>query len=397
MINVLIFYNEKELKPIGGPTGYLYNLRDGLRKINSNEVKVSFYDAPIKTESKLKKKVKKIIPRFIMNWKSNIENVKEIKRIDKDDGMGDFDFSKYDFVHFHSTEDFYHYRNTVKKSNCKVILTSHSPQPLHQEIVDKIINLSEKKRFYFYSKIEKMDEYAFLHADYIFFPAEEALECYDKTWNKFKIIYPKIKKYIRYIPTGIISAYSNPINIYDKYKIPENSFIVSYVGRHNKIKGYDRLKKIGEYVLNNNKNIYFLIAGKEVPLTGLNSKNWIEIGWTDKPYDIIGASDIFVLPNKETYFDIALLEVMSLGKTICLTNTGGNKYFKRFNSNGLIFYEYDNIEEIGNIILDLYNKKNECIKGGRSNTKIFSDNFTSKKFAQNYYEIIASINNEKKY
>lgn len=397
MIKVLIFYNENLLKPIGGPSGYLYNLRDGLNKVNSDEVEISFYNAQIKGENKLKKKIKKIIPRFVMNWKSNIENLKAIKRIAKDDGMGEFDFSKYDFVHFHSTEDFYHYRNTVKKSNCKVILTSHSPQPLHQEIVDKIINLSEKKRLYYCSKIEKMDEYAFLNANYVFFPAKESLECYDKTWKKFKNIYSKIKKYIRYIPTGIIPVYSNPIDIYDKYKIPENSFIVSYVGRHNKIKGYDRLKEIGEYVLNKNKNIYFLIAGKETPLTGLNRKNWIEIGWTDKPYDIIGVSNIFVLPNKETYFDIALLEVMALGKTICLTNTGGNKYFKRFNSDGLIFYEYNNVEEIGNIILNLYNKKCECKKGGRSNIKIFDENFTSKKFAQNYYETIASINDEKKY
>lgn len=396
MIKVLIFYNEKLLKPIGGPSGYLYNLRDGLNKINSNEVEFSFYNEPIKKDNKIKDRIKRIIPRFIKNYRSNMANMKEIKKIDNDDGLGEFDFSDYDFVHFHSTEDFYHYRNTIKKSKCKVILTSHSPQPLHQEIVDKILNLSEKKRYYFYSKIEKMDEYAFLYADYIFFPAEEAIECYDRTWKKFKKIYNKIKDNIRYIPTGIIPARaSNKMNIYEKYKIPENSFVVSYVGRHNQIKGYDMLKKIGEYVLNNNKNIYFLIAGKEFPITGLNNKNWIEVGWTDKPYDIIYESDIFVLPNKETYFDLALLEVMSLGKTICLTSTGGNNYFKKFNSDGLIFYEYDDVEKISNIILELYNKKNECIEGGKSNNKIFKANFTSEKFAENYYKMIASLKDEK--
>ena len=40
MIKVLIFYNENLLKPIGGPSGYLYNLRDGLNKVNSDEVEI---------------------------------------------------------------------------------------------------------------------------------------------------------------------------------------------------------------------------------------------------------------------------------------------------------------------------------------------------------------------
>ncbi len=41
--------------------------------------------------------------------------------------------------------------------------------------------------------------------------------------------------------------------------------MVSYVGRHNEIKGYADLKKMGEKLLNN-QNTYFLIAGKEEPM-----------------------------------------------------------------------------------------------------------------------------------
>ena len=58
--------------------------------------------------------------------------------------------------------------------------------------------------------------------------------------------------------------------------------------------------------MNKNNKTKFLIAWKEYPIKWLNNDRWIEIWWTDKPYEIIKASDIFILPNKETYFDLIL-------------------------------------------------------------------------------------------
>lgn len=92
-------------------------------------------------------------------------------------------------------------------------------------------------------------------------------------------------KKILYLPTGIVgcSARITRDEYRKKYHIPEDAFVVSYVGRHNEIKGYADLKKMGEELLNN-QNIYFLIAGKEEPMKGLDNSHWIEVGWTNAVY-----------------------------------------------------------------------------------------------------------------
>ena len=136
------------------------------------------------------------------------------------------------------------------------------------------------------------------------------------------------KKKHRYMPTGIVGckAKVNREDFRKKYGIPDNAFVISYAGRHNEIKGYADLKKLGEKLLAD-KNVYFLIAGKEEPMTGLKNDHWIEVGWTNDPHSLIAASDVFVLPNHETYFDLILLEVLSLGVPVVMSRTGGNKYF----------------------------------------------------------------------
>lgn len=48
---LLIYYPESMLKPVGGPAGYLFNLRQGLDTLNKEElpIDVSFYEAAPKS------------------------------------------------------------------------------------------------------------------------------------------------------------------------------------------------------------------------------------------------------------------------------------------------------------------------------------------------------------
>lgn len=70
---------------------------------------------------------------------------------------------------------------------------------------------------------------------------------------------------------------------------------------------------------------------------GLKDSRWKEVGWTNDSQSIIAASDVFVLPNRETYFDIIMLEVLSCGKIVIASRTGGNKYFEKIGAKG-VFY-----------------------------------------------------------
>lgn len=383
--SVLIFAQTSHLAHVGGPMGYLNNLRNQLKK--HNITKVHFiedgeYKAP---KPKKLKKIRDILYPFKRAYLLH-KMLVHGKRSEVIENCQD------DYIHFHYTEDLYKYRSSLTKYKGKIILTSHSPVIASKEIIN---SLSKFEKTFFkglYSQLIEMDIFAFEHADYIIFPCEDAEEPYLHSWEGFKEFKNKNKSKFKYLLTGIdqTKARSSSQFIRRKYMVPQNAFLISYVGRHNEIKGYDNLKKIGQALVNRNKKNYFLIAGKEEPLKGISSKNWIEVGWTNDPYSLMNASDVFVLPNRETYFDLIFLEVLSLGKTIVATRTGGNKYFERFEDSGI--YLYDTNEECEAILDKLSKRSREKVKHDEeANLRIYKEYFTSEKFMQNYVKLIESL------
>ena len=384
MKRVLIYFPERQLAPKGGPAGYLNNLKNGLNIISHEGVEISFYsNAPVEFEEN--QTLRSHVPKRLKEIRRAYKFANYLKRslpIDKS-------LFSYDAIHFHKTEDMYLNRNMLKQYSGKVILTSHTPCVPYLEIISRLnpkdYRLSKNK----VDRLVEMDRYAFKRADYIFFPCEEAEEPYYNTWKEYASI-RKASKY-RYVPTGIVEC-SSKISRKDyrkKYNIPDNAFVISYAGRHNEIKGYADLKRIGEKLLED-RSIYFLIAGKEGPIYGFEDGHWIEVGWTSDPHSLIAASDVFILPNHETYFDLILLEVLSLGIPIVMSETGGNKYFKRFADKGLSFYT--NLSEAKNKILEL--KAEDAVarkKKGNMLKTLFEENFTVEKFAQNYIEQLKTI------
>jgi glycosyltransferase involved in cell wall biosynthesis len=380
--NVLIYMNENQIKPIGGPSGYVYNLK---RALESEDIKnINFLK-----DQNWKSNLIRIIPKRLKNYLSINSLVTSIIYKKK---AAKRDFAEYDIVHFHSPLSMFLNRDNLENYKGKVLLTSHSPKPLHQEIVEDILTETERKKYGSKLKdLEIIDIYSFNRADYILFPCEEAEEPYINNWKPFIEIKEKRKSAFKYIPTGIFecSAKLSKEEILKKYNIPKDSFIISYVGRHNSTKGYDILKEIGKKLIDNN-NVYFLIAGKEEPLKGLPNKNWIEVGWTDDPHSIIAAADMFILPNKETYFDLIMLEVLSLGKIVLASDTGGNKYFKNFTNSGIYLFDSIDvaIQKVSEIIEFPLTQRSEL---GQANNKLFQEYFSPNIFLENYLNILQDI------
>lgn len=387
---ILIYKEEHKLKPIGGPVGYLYNLRQELgNKKNSNIDFITCENSSFKQE-----RIKKIIPKRMKNLIAGIYRRQLFGRLlSNAPKISSVDLSGYDIVHFHSTLDMYKVKDSLESYSGIVVLTTHCPKAPHLEIIEDSMKNWERMIFKkLYSKLERIDTYAFDKANYIVFPCKEAEEPYYNTWKGYRLIKNKNKHKYKYLFTGINSAKPKLTKqqIYDKYNIPKDSFIISYVGRHIETKGFDDLKRIGEYLLNKKNNIYFLVAGKEEPIKGLKDERWIEIGWTDDPHSIIAAADVFVLPNKETYFDLIMLEVLSLGKVIVASYTGGNKVFERLGENGVRTYK--SLDEASQILLNLSESSQRKIEEmGNYNKELFNQEFTAKKFCNGYIKLMDEI------
>lgn len=378
----LIYFEENKLRASGGPAGYLYNLREELRLLDNQEIVF----LPSSNTVFDKEKAKGRIPKRLVDLRKALRFTRMHREID----IPPVDLNQYDTVHFHRTDDLYRCRKALESYQGKVVLTSHTPCVRFQELID-MLNPKDAKLFAKQLKnLEKIDEYAFQRADYVVFPCEEAEEPYYHTWQKYGEI-RQAEKY-RYLPTGIkpCKAKVSSEDIRKKYGIPQDAFVVCYVGRHNEIKGYDLVKEAAEKLLVQDSNVYFIIAGKEEPMSGLQHERWIEVGWTNDPHSIISAADVFLLPNRETYFDLIMLEVLSLGQVVITSKTGGNKFFEKFHSEGIKLYSQE--DEISGFIQSVMGAdKNERDRMGLENKKLFDQEFTVSTFTRRYIKLLKSL------
>lgn len=393
MGETLIYIEEGKLKPMGGPLGYNYNLKMELDKMEGATHIHYLSTPPASRFANLKIKLSKIIPTPIKKIIIAIINYRSTRHLlygDKHNAC--INLNQFDIIHFHDTRSLYSVRDDLRDYKGKIVLTSHSPTLLSLEIQDMLSSFERHLFRKTYAELIKMDEYSFSRADYIIFPCPEAEEPYVHNWAEFSKIKEIKRSHFKYLLTGIQRPHIKLTRneICDKYHIPRSSIIISYVGRHNEIKGYDKLLEIGNRVLKEKENVYFLIAGKEGPLYGLTNPRWIEVGWTDDPHSIIAASDIFILPNKETYFDLILLEVLALGTLVVASSSGGNKFFQLFKDSGIFLYETveQALVRIDNIILYSEQKKKRL---ANNNKIIFSQYFTSEQFAKNYLNLLDSL------
>lgn len=383
-MKILEFYKKSALKPVGGPAGYLHGLYTCDK---SNQLSfINDRGSEIKSETKIQQGVKSALIRCV--WYSKILFWGKTR--------SDVCLEDYDIIHFHTTLDLFNYRKLLKNYTGIVALTSHSPTLLSIEMHQKASKW-EKIIFYpLYKALKKMDTGAFQLADIIVFPCEEAEEPYVNAWKGFRRFKQKHRDKFRYLLSGTFqrTAAKSRKEICAENHIPEDAFIISFVGRHNEIKGYDLLKEMAMNILGKHDNVYFLIAGNEEPLKGVNHPRWIEIGWTSDPHSYIAASDLFVLPNRETYFDLVMLEVLSLGKIVLASRTGGNRYFDNDKYPGIILYgnQEDAIAKIESLMCA---QIDERTKLEQSNYNAFVSEFESEIFYNNYMDLMNRIFEER--
>ena len=388
-MKVLVYLNVNHIAPVGGPLGVGYVIHEELLKQNNESI--FFINRPVKKP--IDKWYKNTLPwKILKYWKRNNEYGRLLDQ--PNPNAEDISYlNQYDVIHFHDTVDYFRNRKTLENYKGKVLLTSHSPVPRHQEIYNDILEPLEKMIFRrTYARLSEIDDYALSRADYIIFPCPEAEESYRKNWPRYAEIADRKRACYRYVPTGTQAAkISIPMDeIRKKLNITEDNFIVSYAGRHSSVKGYDKLKEIGKLYLDKYSTTYFVICGREAPLKHLNHPRWIEVGWTNTAHSYIAASDVFLLPNKETYFDLVLLEVLSLGKIVIASKTGGNKYFINKKIEGIFFYE--TIEEAVELIEKVMAmSKDERERRGRSNKEYFDNNLTVSKYISNYLHVLDNL------
>ena len=271
-MKVLVYLPEEKLAPKGGPlaVGYYYNEEMKLRGENTlefnhiNEHHENIHNKGRKITSKL--------PKWLNRLHRTIRGIRNCSKL-----LNGFqkaptrDFSKYDIIHFHEAKDMYLERENLNNFKGIIVYQSHSPLPWGQEQCKDISPWYSRLIPDMIEKYESIDRYCFEKADYIIFPCEEAEEPYAENWPFFKDFKLKNAQKFRYILTGIMPAKPQVTRgeILEHLSIPANDFVISYVGRHNSVKGYDILKEIAKKYFEKDSNAWVISAGLEAPFTRL--------------------------------------------------------------------------------------------------------------------------------
>lgn len=393
---VLIFFPHPLRERHGGPYSYLFHLKEGLKDLNHS---ISFLSDDLKpalankTSNQSPSLLKKIIGKFIpAKWKNNYKARNWFRQLKNKRPAVSHDYiNQFDILHFHETNDIWHYLHLLNNFKGKILLTSHTPKPYHLELIEDVWNISpadlSKKMF---NKLEQVDWFAFEKTNIIVSACKEATESYHSFWPEFSNI-TRHKKF-HFIPTGIKKqiASTTATDIRKQFNIPETAFVFCFTGRKSEVKGFGLLVDAAKIILDKNTTAYFFIIGNRDSLPAMKNTRWIETGWTDDPQSFISASDLVVIPNRHTYFDLSVLETLSLSKPMLLSYTGGNKYFKQFQSPG-IFYHNPDTESLVNEMMNCINKKEILSDGGLENEKLYEKYFRCEPFAKNMIDFYNNL------
>lgn len=403
----------------GGPPGYLANLLNGLNQLSHYDHPLIVFDtfqgsAPSKNKSKQKffirlvESVFKILPtgskcynRYLSrSLKVSFDQMNGFlstpiyKWLPSEELTNKIDLSLVKTIHVHTVPDVLKIKNYLRehfRDDIKVILTCHTPESIANEQYASNINdgQPEERARVLADKWLIAEKKAYEEADIIIFPSPEAEEPLLHDIPEFKDIISK--KDIRYMASGCkpLKSSLTKEQAKEKYGV-SGKFVVGYVGRHNSIKGYDMLKDAAKKILPNTDNLCFLIGGApSSTISPLFDPNWIEAGWVN-PADLLRALDVFVLPNRQTYYDLILLEVLSMGVPVIATATGGNKSVKKI-ANDLILCE-PNADSLAGAIKNVCQlNESELAQIGHNLFESYQKNFTEVCMAERYVETIDKI------
>ena len=366
----------------GGPSGYVYNLLQGAGE-NGDTISIITPNMNISTvKNRSASNVTKrfgVVRSLLYIAKTGFRCRKLYKRT----------FDNLDVVHVHSSQDLYYLRKYIGFKG-KIVFTPHRPEPYANEFINsyKLTFNKQNTPRILVKKANGIEKYSYQHADCFIFPSPHARDIY--------LEFPGFAEHGQNRPTDylITGAPQKKVNISrEQYRtnlrIDTSAFLITYIGRHNEVKGYDLLASISDELSEN--DIFTVCAGNTKGADIPQSEKWFELGYIDNAPDLMNASDVVVIPNRNTYFDLVIIEALSLGKIVITSETGGNIDIAQ-HTKGLVLFKASSAKDLLDTILRLSHMPTEERKKLEKDAyDYYSKYCTPREFAKAYKRIINKI------
>lgn len=393
------------VRPGGGPAGYLWNLKSSLNTYNTNMI-IPINIVPLYSNHTE-------YPRVNFSYVRQFATIKSLRLFMAIYGAlrrrtrklpRQFSFHREaEVLVLHSTDFAYRFIRTYGKADkCgqRLFVMPHAPTDETEEAILSWAAIfgEDPTQSYLHWLRRLMAEAelsVFEHVEGIIVPCVESLEAYfvydPVLRNRFERRLRQLT--IFEIPTGVVPL---PLSNLDRYNariklgLPQEKIVIAYLGRYHKHKGFPLFRELVEYADSKEDNFYFVSAGKgneRVP----KAKKYKNLGWVNREQlsDLMVAVDVVLYPNSVAYFDLALLESMSVGKVLFVRNVGGHR---KINAPGVLKIDSGNPEEWYWELRKFIDKKFRDLPDlGAANKHIFETEYSQKVFLERHIQLTMEL------
>ncbi len=275
---------------------------------------------------------------------------------------------RYDWVWFH---DVFRLRACLDllHSSQKIILQPHSPESAGDEL-ENAGGTSYDVQWVRHAEME-----AFSRADVCVLPHQGA----------FPIFQPLLRPSTRveYVLSGCRAL---PF----RCLIPLDEKLVFYlfIGRRIPIKGFDLIMDAFQAARREDDRLRLILVGAGEPST---LPGVVDIGRSNSAADWLASCDYMISANRESYFDLSVMEALSHGTPLLLAPTGGHKFFTDIVSPGIALTPRLDSRGIAEIMLG--NTLKRSVEPGRSsaNRSLFDDVFSTDHYRRRVNSMLSRL------
>ncbi|WP_414584981.1 glycosyltransferase [Scytonema sp. PCC 10023] len=326
---VLIFNNYLLNLTDGGPSGFLaQNILGHNSKyyeLNSTTIRTSFKRRLLnKLNSHFKKKPYEIEAAGLnrtytfKDWCINAQQIfKSIQAL------------KYKFIYFHDVWQLKSCLPLIHPSQI-ILLQSHCPELPSEEIASLQPKFTQEDVEW----CKEAERDAFNRANILIFPNYDSTKIYASLISPKSIIY--------YLTSG-----AKEVKDLKNYPLNQNIQLL-YVGRRNRIKGFDIIRESFQKAYAQRKDINLIVLGngEKIEEDGI-----FDIGFSHSPHDWIYNCDYVINCNRQSYFDLSVLETLSIGTPLLISTNFGHRELAEEKSKGIIDIGEPTVQNLTNALL----------------------------------------------
>lgn len=317
------------IRPGGGPRGYLFNLNQYAVSRDEGVSVISERQASTRTQDLATAKLNSCFYQCALLLYYTVFGYANRYTISKDSLSKLY---RQDVVVFHRVSHLKAYLKQVSdfvRAGQMVLFMPHNPVSPAEEYVCMRFSFSDSGLSRWLKKrltriLTSLEVQSLSRADYILTASPHSTDDYYRDSVACRQVFQALS--FCHVNTGVEGLTSTlPAKaVLEKYNLPSNTKIVAYLGRFEAIKGFDIFLKMAASDDQNKISHTYICAGAGSMSALLLDNNAVNhLGWVSEIADIIGVSDVLVVPNRSAYFDLIILEALSMGVNVLTSKRGG--------------------------------------------------------------------------